>query len=95
MNKEEALAYLIEIDFATRDGVTNQEVHAALLAESEKRADVPKEKTERKPRAVKEKAEPTMEGIQAKIAAKKSIPKSTLTKAEVQEQLANIEDAPF
>ena len=32
MSKEDAVAYLMEIDFATRDGVTNADVQAALAA---------------------------------------------------------------
>jgi hypothetical protein len=64
MTKEEAVAYLIEIDFATRDGVTNAEVHAALLAAQEKRE--PKV-----PKVSKVKAAPTMESIKAKVKAVK------------------------
>lgn len=102
MTKEDAVRFLISIDFATRDGVTNQEVKAALEAELEKRT----EKAEKaakpakapkapKTKAPKTKAAPTMEGIKAKVAAKKSVPKSTVTKAEVERQLADMEDAPF
>ena len=89
MSKDEAIQFLISIDFATRDGVTNQEVKAALEAAMEKRAEKPA-------KAPKVKAEkPTMEGIKAKVAAKKVAPKSTVTKAEVKAQLAEMEDAPF
>ena len=93
MTKEEAVAYLLSIDFATRDGATNEAVQAALLAEVDKR----QEKPAKAPRAKKEpKVAPTMEGIEAKVAAKKSaVPKSTVTKAEVLAQLADAEDAPF
>ena len=105
MTKEDVIAYLLSIDFATRDGVTNQAVHEAILAEVDKRADKP----------AKVKAEPTMKAIEAKVAAKKakatpqvpalegmtplgmkpSAPKSTVTRAEVEAQLKDIEDAPF
>ena len=100
MTKEEAVAYLVSIDFATRDGVTNTEVQAALEAEQGKRAEKPakeaKPKAEKKPAAKKTaKAKPTMEGIKAKVAAKKAAPKSTVSKAEVAKQLADLEDAPF
>lgn len=92
MTKEDAVAYLLSIDFATRDGVTNEAVHAALLAEVEKRTDAPKAaKTPKAPKAA-----PSMETIKAKVAAKKAaVPKSTVTKAEVQKQLDDMEEAPF
>jgi hypothetical protein len=96
MTKDEAVAYLIEIDFATRDGVTNTEVQAALAVELDKRSP-----TDKAPKAAKvpkaPKAEkPTMKAIEAKVAAKKAAtPKSTVTKAQVVAQLADIEDAPF
>jgi hypothetical protein len=100
MTKDEAIKFLISIDFATRDGVTNQEVKSALETALEKRTEKPKaEKTakaEKPAKAPKVKAEkPTMEGIKAKVAAKKTAPKSTVTKAEVKAQLAEMEDAPF
>lgn len=99
MTKEEAVAYLISIDFATRDGVTNPEVKAALEAEQGKRTETEKPakapKAEKPAKAAKAKAAPTMEGIKAKVAAKKAAPKSTVSKAEVAAQLAEMEDAPF
>ncbi len=92
MNKDEAVAYLISIDFATRDGKTNADVKAALEAEQTKRtesepkakvAKVAKAKTV-KAKTVKAKAKPTMESIKAKAAkpAKVTVP-------------ADAEDAPF
>ena len=97
MTKEEAVQYLIDIDFATRDGKTNAEVKAALEAELGKRSETEKPaKAVKAPKAApKAKAKPTMEGIKAKVAAKKSAPKSTVSKAEVVAQLADMEDAPF
>ncbi len=97
MNKEEAIAYLLEIDFATRDGKTNAEVQAAILAEVDKRADKPA----KEPKA---KAEKPAAKKAAKAPAKKAItldtikakaPKSTVSKAEVEKMLAEAEDAPF
>ena len=93
MTKEEAVAYLLSIDFATRDGVTNSEVQAVLQAEQTKRTDQPQAPAEPKARATK--AAPTMAGIEARVKAKKAVPKSTVTKAEVRAQLKDIEDAPF
>ena len=101
MTKEDAVAYLMEIDFATTNGVTNADVLAALAAELDKRSEVPakepKVKAEKAPKAPKAaKAKPTMKAIEAKVAAKKAAaPKSTVSKAEVIAQLADMEDAPF
>ena len=94
MTKEDAVAYLLSIDFATRDGKTNAAVQAALLAEVDKRGEKPAKeaKAPKAKAAPKTKAKPSMEGIKAKVAAKKAAPKSTVTKAEVEAQL---EDAPF
>lgn len=93
MSKEDAVAYLLSIDFDNG----NKEVRAALEAEQGKRTEKPK--AEKAPKAAKAaktaKAKPTMEGIKAKVAAKKAAPKSTVTKAEVKAQLADLEDAPF
>jgi hypothetical protein len=87
MNKEEAVAYLLSIDFDNG----NKEVRAAIEAEQGKRA--PKEpkakvaKVEKvkavKP-AAKTKAKPTMESIKAKAAKAKKV---TVP--------ADAEDAPF
>ena len=97
MTKEDAVAFLISIDFDNG----NKEVRAALEAEVDKRTEKPKaEKPVKAPKAEKpakapKKAAPTMEGIKAKVAAKKAAPKSTVTKAEVVALLADMEDAPF
>ena len=102
MTKEGAVAYLISIDFATRDGKTNADVQAALEAEVAKRSETPKAankeqkpKKEAKKPAKKTKSTPSMDAIKAKVAAKKAAPKSTVSKAEVEKQLADMEDAPF
>jgi len=96
MTKEDAVAYLLSIDFATQNGVTNEAVQSALLAEVGKRAEKPAkaEKTAKAPKA--KKSTPSMDAIKAKVAAKKTaVPKSTVSKAEVQAQLDAMEDAPF
>lgn len=100
MTKEDAVAFLLSIDFATKDGNTNQEVQDALLAEVDKRADKPKAPKAEKPAKVAKapkavKAKPTLETIAAKAKAPKAAPKSTVTRKEVEAQLANMEDAPF
>ena len=87
MSKEDAVAYLLSIDFDNG----NKEVRAALEAEQGKRGDKPA-KTVKAPKAPAKKAvKPSLESIRAKKAA----PKSTVSKAEVQKQLSDIEDAPF
>lgn len=101
MTKEDAIAFLISIDFATKDGVTNEEVNAALHAEVEKRGDKPArepkapkaEKPAKAPRA--KKSEPSLDAIAARAPARKSAPKSTVSKKEILEQISELEDAPF
>lgn len=99
MTKEDAVAFLVKIDFATRDGATNEAVKAAILAEADKRSDAPKAASKDRPKKEAKKpkkpAKPTMEGIKAKVEAKKAVPTSTLSRAEIEAQLKDIEDAPF
>jgi hypothetical protein len=109
MTKEDAIAHLLSIDFATdKFGATNQAVHEAILAELDKRAPEGASKDKPKKEAKKPK-KPTMEAIKAKVAAKKAtpqvpalagmtplgIPATTVSRAEVEAQLKDIEDAPF
>lgn len=89
MSKEDALAYLMSIDFANG----NVLVQAALEAEVTKRSDTPKaankerkgNKETKKPKKAPA-PKPTLEGIRAK---------ATVSKAEVIAQLADLEDAPY
>jgi len=92
MTKEDAVAYLMEIDFATKDGVTNAAVQAALAAELDKRSETPK--VAKAPKAAKpKKSTPSLDAIKARgEAAKKA---STKSKAEIVAQLADLEDAPY
>jgi hypothetical protein len=92
MTKEDAVAYLMEIDFATTNGKTNADVLAALAAEIDKRSEVPAKEAKVAKAA---KAKPTMKAIEAKVAAKKAEAKPTPTKAQVIAQLADMEDAPY
>lgn len=92
MTKEDAIAFLIGIDFDNG----NAEVRAALESAVETRA--VKSKTDKPAKAPKVKAEktkPTLESIAAKAPAKKTAPKSTVTKAEIEALLAESEEAPF
>ena len=97
MSKEDTIAYLMEIDFATKDGVTNKEVQSALEAELDKRSDKPV--AVKAPKAVKAKVPakkgPTMDAIKAKVAAAKKAPVATKSKAQITAELADLEDAPF
>jgi hypothetical protein len=89
MSKEDALAYLMSIDFANG----NVLVQAALEAEVTKRSDTPKaankerkgNKETKKPKKAPT-PKPTLEGIRAK---------ASVSKAEVIAQLADLEDAPY
>jgi len=92
MSKEDALAYLMSIDFANG----NVLVQAALEAEVTKRSDTPKaankerkgNKETKKPKKAPA-PKPTLEAIRAKA------PKAAVSKAEVIAQLADLEDAPY
>ena len=93
MSKEDAIAFLISIDFATQNGVTNAATQAALEDAIDKRAVKPTKepKVSKVPKAkVPAKKAITLESIKAK-----AVPASTLSKVEIQKQLANMEDAPY
>lgn len=99
MTKDEAVAYLISIDFDNG----NKLVRAALEAEQTKRTEKPtaankqpkKTKEAKKPKAPAKKSTPSLDAIQARAKATKAVPKSTVTKAEVTAMLSEAEDAPF
>lgn len=95
LTKDAAIAKLIEMEF----GKGNVEIEEALASEMDKRTEVPKA-----PKATKVvKAKPakaiTIESIKAKAKAKPAVtkpaPKSTKTKAQIEAELSNLEDAPF
>ena len=85
MTKEEALAYLISIDFDNG----NTAVRAALESEVDKRGNTPKGNKETKKPKKAPAPKPTLAAIRAKA------PKTTVSKAEVVAQLADMEDAPY
>jgi hypothetical protein len=98
MSKEDAIAFLIGIDFATQNGVTNAATQAALEDAIEKRAP----KAEKAPKVAKApkakvpaKKGPTMDAIKAKVAAAKKAPVATKSKAQITAELADLEDAPY
>jgi hypothetical protein len=91
MTKEAIVAYLLSINFDNG----NKEVRAALEAEVEKRTATPKAAkaaTAKSPKA--KKSTPSLDAIKARgEAAKKSASKAS--KAQIEAQLADLEDAPF
>jgi hypothetical protein len=98
MSKADAVAFLLSIQFATTDdGVVNAEKQAALEEALEKRAPQAAKKEQKgnkeakKPKKEKPTAAaPTLETIRAKAA-----PKSTKSKAQIEAELRDTEDAPF
>jgi hypothetical protein len=98
MTKADAVAFLLSIQFATTDdGVVNAEKQAALEEALERRAPQAAKKEQKgnkeakKPKKEKPTAAaPTLETIRAKAA-----PKSTRSKAQIEAELRDTEDAPF
>jgi hypothetical protein len=98
MSKADAVAFLLSIQFATNDdGVVNAEKQAALEEALERRAPQAAKKEQKgnkeakKPKKEKPTAAaPTLETIRAKAA-----PKSTRSKAQIEAELRDTEDAPF
>ena len=96
MSKEDTVAYLMGIDFATQNGITNKEVQAALEAELDKRSEKPATvKAVKAVKAPKVPKGPSMDAIKAKVAAAKKAPVATKSKAQIEAELAVLDDAPF
>ena len=89
MTKEDIVAYLLSIDFDNG----NTEIRAALEQELDKRTVTPKAtKAAKAPKA--KKSTPSLDAIKARgEAAKKSASKAS--KADIEAQMADLEDAPF
>jgi hypothetical protein len=88
MTKEDIVAYLLSIDFDNG----NVEIRAALEQELDKRTVTPK--STKAPKAAKaKKSTPSLDAIKARgEAAKKA---STKSKADIEAQMADLEDAPY
>ena len=100
MTKEDAIAFLMKIEFYKgKTGEVNLEVKAAIEDAADRRSDTAtagnRDKPKKEAKKPKQPPKPTMEGIVAKVEAKKAAPKTTLTKAEIQAQLADMDEAPF
>jgi hypothetical protein len=94
MTKEDAVAFLVRIDFATKDGVTNKAVQAALEAAADKRgitAATAKTKTVAKKGVMKPKA--TAKKASA-VKAEPAVAVQTEAQA-IAVVKAELEDAPF
>ena len=88
MTKEDAIGFLISIDFDNG----NAEIREALEQELDKRTVTPKVTKAVKATKAK-KSTPSLDAIKARgEAAKKA---STKSKAEIEAQLADLEDAPY
>jgi murein L,D-transpeptidase YafK len=92
MTKAEAVESLLKANFHN----SNTEIQAALEAELDKRAPKAASKDKPKKEAKKPKKEvPAKKAISLDAIKAKAAPKPTLTKAQVEAQLAATEDAPF
>ena len=91
MTKEDIVAYLLSIDFDNG----NAEIRAALEQELDKRTVTPKVAKATTTKAAKaKKSTPSLDAIKARgEAAKKSASKAS--KADIEAQMADLEDAPF
>jgi hypothetical protein len=96
MSKLDAVAFLLKINFDNGNALVREalEAYQSKHTETTKSTAAPKAKVKAAPKA--KKSTPSMDAIKAKVAAsKKAAPKSTVTKAQVAAQLADLEDAPF
>ena len=92
MTKADAIAFLLKINFDNG----NTTVRAALEEGLEKRVAVPKvAKAPKAKAAPKAKKGPSMDAIKAKVAASKKAPVATKSKAQIEAELAALDDAPF
>jgi hypothetical protein len=95
MTKEDAVAFLLKINFDNGNKIVREALENDLAKRQPQAAskDKPKKEAKKapKPKAPKAKSTPSLDAIRAKA----KVEKSTITKAEVTKQLADLEDAPF
>jgi hypothetical protein len=89
MSKEDAIAYLLSIDFATTNGKTNEAVQAALLEAVDKRAVKGASKEQKPSKETKKAPKPKT----PKALAVEAKTKAVAPKAKV--DISAMEDAPF
>jgi hypothetical protein len=89
MTKEDAVAFLLKINFDNGNKVVREALEADLAKRQPGTA-----KAAPKAKAVKAPAKKSTPSLDA-IRAKAKVAKTTVTKAEVTKQLAELEDAPF
>lgn len=98
MTKLEAVAFLLKINFDNGNALVREALEAYVVKHdesAEKPEKAPKVKAEPKAKApAKTKSKPSLDAIAARAKAAKPA-KSTVSKAEVVAQLADLEDAPF
>lgn len=108
MSKEDAIAFLISIDFDNGNAVVRAALEDAVDRRTVQSGNKDRPKKEAKKPKKTAPVAPSMAAIEAKVAAAKATPqvpaingttnaapKSTKTRAEVLAQLDSIEDAPF
>ena len=98
MTKADAVAFLLSIQFATTDdGVVNTEKQAALEEALERRAPKSAKKEQKGNKEAKKpkKEKPTAAAPTLATIRAKAVPKSTKSKATIEAELRDTEDAPF
>ena len=98
MTKADAVAFLLSIQFATTDdGVVNAEKQAALEEALERRAPKSAKKEQKGNKEAKKpkKEKPTAAAPTLATIRAKAVPKSTKSKATIEAELRDTEDAPF
>ena len=92
MTKEDAVAFLLKINFDNGNKTVREALEADLAKRQPSTAKAaPKAKAVKAPAKKTAKSTPSLDAIRAKA----KVAKTTVTKAEVAKQLADLEDAPF
>jgi hypothetical protein len=95
MTKEDAIAYLLSIDFATQNGVTNQAVQTALLEAVDKRAVKGASKEQKPNKEAKKAPKPkTPKALAQDVVAQKTTKEVSVAQMS-KDVFGDMEDAPF
>ena len=95
MTKEDAIAYLLSIDFATQNGVTNQAVQTALLEAVDKRAVKGASKEQKPNKEAKKAPKPKTPKALAQDAVAQKTTKEVSVAQMSKDVFGDMEDAPF